>query len=501
MIKKTHLILAIFLSIIIGFTAGRFIYKSENVFYKHNKNFQKLKKLINISETYYPEKIDAFDVMYKKLYEEINKIDAYSKFYNYDDFKSSSDLHNGYFEGIGIRYMSINDTFFVISVMKNSPAERNNIEQFDKILAINDVSVVGIPLDSLSKNFTAADCYKINFLNYKTDSILIRNFCKSRIEISPIESYNFNNGISYLKILSFPINIHDYFIKEIEKLNETKFSYLIVDLRDNPGGSLEGTVEVLDEFFGEKDTIILIEKKDDEKKAIVSKKGGVLSDTKIIVLTNKNSASAAELFSVTIQDNDRGIIIGQRTYGKGVFQTDFELDDNNFFHITVGKFYGPSGRWINDDPKLINRKFYKTKNGRIVTEQSAVSPDIHLIDNYYDNQIISIYENIALEFISKTKSFKHQRPYILKQKAHQIVDTSVIIQNWNNIITQSSLVLFPDKKYDFYNLFYIALAKFLLPSEMYNKITLEKDDYIKEAFSIIELNNYDKILTTKDTIK
>jgi carboxyl-terminal processing protease len=439
--------------------------------------------------------------MYKKLFEEINNIDSYSKFYDSDDFKSTSDMHNGYFEGIGIRYMNLNDTFFVIDVMKNSPAERNNINKFDKILAINDISVVGISLDSLLTNFFTNDCFKINFLNYNTDSVLVRDICKSRIEINPLESYNFQNGISYLKINSFPINIHEYFVKEIEKLNQTQFSYLIVDLRDNPGGSLEGTVEVLDEFFGEKDTIILIEKKNEEKSAVISKSGGLLSEAKIFVLTNKNSASASELFSLSIQDNDRGIIIGQRTYGKGVFQTDFEVDDNNFFHITVGKFFGPSGRWINDNPKLVNRQFYKTKNGRIVTEQSGVSPDINLKEDFYELQILTIYENIALEFISKSKNFKHQRPYILKQKAQQIVDTSLVIKNWNNIIIKTSAELFPDKKYDFYNLFYLALAKFLLPNSLFNNISLKQDIYINEVFKIIENNSFENILTTKDTIK
>ncbi len=494
MTKKTTIAILIFLSIAVGFSLGRFVYKSENIFYAHNDDFQNLKSLIEIIEENYSDQINVFDFLKNSLLEKMKTIDPYLTFYDADEYDQVKNNINGEYEGIGIKYFMYNDTVIISGIFKNSPADIAGLKKLDKITSLNNNNLTDIKIDSVITLFSETKNYNLSVINFftgKTNNIVLK---PEKIQKNPIKHFYAGNNTGYISISEFQTNTFDFF-KDAEKdlLSRYKIDNIILDLRDNPGGLLSSAVNILDEFFPQGDTLTITETKEAEKEFYISTSEGLLKDVQVIILINGSSASAAELVSLAMQDNDRALILGSQSYGKGVFQQDMSVDDGNVVHVTRGKYFGPSGRWIDTQSnKYSNFTYYQTKGGRNVAAENAIVPDkyIHSNINSYLNYIFDEY---CLEFLFNNKSiFKNAttREKIISI-ATSIVDTGGV--KIYNEYFENDTIMTKTLAYSF--------AKYLLPDTAYFHFTRETDSIFINAINIFKNKDIKTEIFRNDTLK
>ncbi|MEA3452344.1 MAG: S41 family peptidase, partial [Bacteroidota bacterium] len=344
MIKKSLIPIIVLFSVAVGFFMGYTIYKSDNIFYSQNKDFIKLKTLIKIVENNYSDKIKVFDFLRKKLIEEVSIIDPYSSFYDEDEYEKFRNKIKGEFTGIGIKYITINDTIRILDVIENSPAEKSGLKKLDAIIALNGQDITSISLDSIVNLFTDIDKIDLTVIDFITNKEKKIKLEKEIIQINPITYFYLDSNIAYIKINSFQKNTYDFFkTAQKELLKNHSILKVILDLRSNGGGMLKSAVNIVDEFMEKGDTIVSTQSNGKSNNIYISTKKGDFKTVELIILVNRSTASAAELVTLAFQDNDRSLIVGTRTFGKGVFQQDLPVLKNSIAHITTGRYFGSSG--------------------------------------------------------------------------------------------------------------------------------------------------------------
>ncbi|MBN2890777.1 MAG: PDZ domain-containing protein [Bacteroidales bacterium] len=487
MYKKSLLPLIIFFSIAVGFIIGKFTYQSNNLFYSQNKDFLKLKSVIDLIENNYKGKINVFDFLHKSLLKKLTEIDPYS-YYLENEYIDDYEMDNsGIFNGLGISYFSYNDTIRILGVYENSPAEEAGLKVFDQILSVNGISVVGVMQDSVAKIFKNKKKFDLEVKNFFTGQISKYRVKKKDISLSSVEFSKIDDKTGYIKIDRFSQNTYDFFVDAANYLLIGGLDYLILDLRDNPGGILGTSVDILDEFFSSNDTLIITNTNENKETTYLASPGGLLADVQVIVLINDGSASASELLSVSLQDLDRALFIGTNTYGKGVFQQNIKTVQNDFLHITTGKYYGPSGRWIDHTDALAEYDFeyFKTKHGRVVTSRNGIVPDIYY-DYYGLEKIVDILDNYAYEFV-----LEHKKMFIdidadkIDEISKSIVDTTDIFMGY--IETAEPLA--------------ISFSKYFLDKSYYQKQIIKSDSVVIKALEIIDGDLIQEKIYEKDTIR
>jgi len=421
--NKATLPLIIFLSIAFGFVIGRLVYKSDNIFYSQNKDYQNLRALIDIVEDNYADQLNVFDFLKDALMIKLRTIDPYISFYEADEYNNVLNDINGEYEGVGIRYFMHNDTILISDVFPNSPADKAGLKKLDRIISFNNKNIVGLSVDSVSMLFSKDDTptiSTIDFLDNNTSSVQLE---KRAIQINPIKYFYYGNNTAYIKIDAFHSNTYNFFmVATKDLLSSHKINNIILDLRDNPGGLLSSAVDILDEFFEQGDTLTITETMDNEREFYISSSTGLLKKANVIILINGSTASASELVSLAMQDNDRALIIGTRSYGKGVFQQDMPVVKGNVIHITKGKYYGPTGRWIDSQSnKLFDFEYKKTTGGRFVAIQNGIVPDIYNYGNMNDFRY-HLFDDYCLDFI-----FKYKKTFENINNEHELLDIATSI--------------------------------------------------------------------------
>lgn len=491
--NKATLPIIIFLSIAIGFSMGRFVYKSKNIFYTRNKDYRSLRVLIDIVEENYSNQINVFNFLKEALMMKLKTIDPYISFYEASEYDDVKNEINGEYQGIGISYFIYNDTVIVSKVFSNSPAERNGIKKLDKIVAFNNQSICGLTIDSVAALFSKDDNPTISTINFFTQLQKNINLEKGTIQLNTVKYFYCGNNTAYFKIEAFHSNTYSFFKAASEDLTSAhKIDNIIIDLRDNPGGLLSSAIDILDEFFEKGDTLTITETKTGSQDVYLSTANGMFKKTNVIILINGSTASAAELVTLAMQDNDRALVIGATSYGKGVYQQDMPFVKGGIVHLTRGKYYGPSGRWIDTQSnKLYNFKFYKTKGGRYVAAQNAIVPDIY---NYGSSQdfLYDIFDDYSLEFIFKYKnSFKNiKNEQDLLNIAQSIVDTEGI-KIYKEYFENDSLIA---------TTLALSFSKYLLPDSTYLRLTKQIDDTYLNAIKIFETSTVEDEIFKSDTL-
>ena len=487
MYKKSLLPLFIFGSIAIGLLFGKFLYQSDNLFYAQNEDFQKLRGIIELIENNYPDDIDVFDFLHESLLQKLSIIDPYSYYLNQEEHKQATMDNSGIFYGLGISYASYMDTIVILKVYENSPAEKAGIGTFDRILSVNGINIIGISQDSVAKLFSKKKKFKIEVKDFFSDAIFFVKVKKQDIPLNSVVFSRISDNIGYIKINRFSLNTYDFFVEAVEELSTDELNYLILDLRNNPGGVLTTSVDILDEFFGSEDTLIVTKSNDEDKEVYYSSKNGLLADVQVIVLINNGSASASELVSVVLQDYDRALFMGDKTYGKGVFQQNIRTVDNDFLHITTGKYFGPTGRWIDkgDYSSTDSVRFYKTKHGRYVADKTGICPDIFYVD-YEIDLLVDILDSYVFDIIINNKNlFPEDINYINIEKiAESIADTSVIFTDYFGSVMPLKL----------------AFARFFIDNVEYQTRLLEADSLVLKAVEIINDDLIEEKIYENDTV-
>ncbi len=484
--KKYHIPIIIFLSIATGFLLGRLVYRSNNIFYTQNRDFKKLEKLINIIEEYYPDKFDIFDYLRNSLIRKIRTYDPYFAAYDDDSYKDFSNEISGEYTGFGIQYYVFDDTAYITAVFDNSPAKSLGLKKLDQIIAVNDSNICKLSIDSISSLFDKTTKAKLTIMSFFADSIKYIFINKQKIQINPVRYLYVGNNTAYININEFTENADKYFDEAAKELTTHYYiNNVILDLRDNPGGLLTAAVNIADDFFDSNKVITYTETKKGTKKTYLSTNKGRFKNVNLIVLVNMQTASASELVSLAFQDNDRALIIGDRTYGKGVFQQDFAPISNDFYHITTGKYFGPSGRNINSNRFAENdsSETFRTTKGRLVKSNNGITPEINCSFWAWITT-----DQIALSFLKSHKQlFDTVRTISTLEKiSENFLDTSK---------ASIECLSMPPKEMLTY-----SLASLLLPDTSSLRYLIENDSCFLRAKGIIDSNKIQDYIFEKDSI-
>lgn len=334
----------------------------------------------------------------------LEKLDPHSVYIPARDFKEFNEPLDGNFEGIGVQFNIQNDTILVVKTIENGPSAKVGILGGDKIVKVNDSIVAGTKLTNLRVmkllKGPKGSLVKVGILRHDENSLIDFEITRDKIPLYSIDvAYEIRKGIGYVKISKFSRTTYFEFMKAVMQLKEKGITKLIIDLRHNTGGFLDIAIRMVDELLPKGQMIVYTEGRTQPKKEFFSEKEGACKDLEIAVLINEVSASASEILAGAVQDNDRGIIIGRRSFGKGLVQTQQDLSDGSAIRLTIARYHTPSGRCIqkpydkgiekyhmeiyervikNDTVSVPDSLKYKTLKGRVVYGGGGITPDIHV---------------------------------------------------------------------------------------------------------------------------
>ena len=281
----------------------------------------------------------------------IEKLDPHSSYSTAKEVKALTEPLAGNFEGIGVQFNMIADTMLVIQPVAGGPSERVGILAGDRIVAVNDTAIAGVnmPRDEIMRRLRGPKGTKVDLEVVRRGYSGKLAFTVTRDKI-PVESvdaaYMINPRLGYIRIGNFGATTHGEFVEALDKLLSDGMQTLILDLQDNGGGYLQAAVEVANEFLSDGDLIVYTQGRAAPRADYRAKGDGRYAKGRVIVLVNEFTASAAEIVTGAIQDHDRGVVVGRRSFGKGLVQRPIDLPDGSMIRLTVAHYYTPAGRCI-----------------------------------------------------------------------------------------------------------------------------------------------------------
>ncbi len=317
-----------------------------------NTGGNRLTNLLHIISDRYVDNVNIDSLVTKAIPQILSELDPHSVYISADEVQAATEDLKGSFSGVGIEFVIRKDTLRVQNVVKNSPAEKAGLLAGDKIVEIDDSAFVGkkvVNEEAMRRLKGPKDTkVKLGVIRYGKDKT-IKRFTVTRGDIprkTVVAAYMADENTGYIKIRSFGETTYAEMLIALAKLSQKGFSNLIVDLRDNTGGYLQQAVNMINEFLPKDRLIVYTEGLHSKRQEFRSDGRGTYSDIPLVVLINEASASAAEIFAGAIQDNDRGTVIGRRSFGKGLVQEQLGFSDGSLIRLTVARYYTPSGRCI-----------------------------------------------------------------------------------------------------------------------------------------------------------
>ncbi|WP_456420987.1 S41 family peptidase [Lutibacter sp.] len=379
---------------------GVFISISIYVFVGFQSDFFEIAKQIDIYTTlfkelnmYYVDEVNPAKLTNNAINHMLSNLDPYTRYYDEHGVESSRIASAGEYGGIGVISRYENNTLTIREIVKNSPAEKRGIKPGDKILKINNVLVNDYKEEGISTLLNGLPNTNVKLQIERQNTKLELEITRKKIEINPVPHFTMlDTVVGYISFIKFNEKAASEVKKAILELKDLGMKKLIIDVRDNPGGLLNEAVKITN-FFIPKDKIVVTTKAKVKKWSITFKTRLTALDLHIpiVILVNNRSASASEILAGSLQDYDRAVIIGERSFGKGLVQRYRELSYGTQMKITIAKYYTPSGRCIQeldytnrDDegniPKFSDtgRKLYKTEKGRTVYGGGGILPDIEI---------------------------------------------------------------------------------------------------------------------------
>ena len=372
-----------------------------------NSSGNKLNNLLHIIDDQYVDTVNVNDLVEKAMPEILGELDPHSVYITARDGEIANDDLRGSFSGIGIEFTIRQDTIRVQNVIGNGPAERAGVMAGDKIVEVDDSAFVGKKVtntEAMHRLKGPKDTkVKLGIIRYGEQKI--RHITVTRGEIptkSVTASYMINDETGYIKIKNFGENTYPELLIALAKLAQRGFSSLAIDLRGNTGGYLESAVQIANEFLAKGQLIVYTEGRRYPRQDYRADGRGSYQNIPLVVLVDESSASASEILAGAIQDNDRGTIIGRRSFGKGLVQKPMEFSDHSMIRLTIARYYTPSGRciqkpyadgedyegdWMNrykhgeffsEDSIKHTGPAYHTNNGRTVYGGGGITPDIFI---------------------------------------------------------------------------------------------------------------------------
>lgn len=281
----------------------------------------------------------------------IEKLDPHSAYSTAKETKAMNEPLNGSFDGIGIQFNMQADTLLVIQPVLNGPSEKVGIIAGDRIISVNDTAIAGVKMskEEIMRRLRGPKGTKVilGVVRRGIKDVLTFKVTRDKIPVKTIDAvYMIRPQVGYIRIGSFGMTTYDEFMEGVEKLKKQGMKDLVIDLQENGGGYLVAAVQIANEFLQKNDLIVYTKGRAAERQEFKAEGNGRLLDGKVVVLINEFSASASEIVTGALQDQDRGLVVGRRSFGKGLVQRPIEFDDGSMLRITIAHYYTPSGRCI-----------------------------------------------------------------------------------------------------------------------------------------------------------
>ena len=478
--NKKNTKLAIYAPIVLAivFALGIFIGNILN-FQTNNKSISfksepnKLDLILNLIESDYVDDVSVSTLVEEAVPHLLKNLDPHSIYISAKDFKKINEPLEGNFDGIGVQFNILNDTILVINTISGGPAEKVGLMAGDKIITINDSLFAGkgISNDDVIKNLKGEQGTKVNVgikrRSYKKllNFVIIRN----KIPLYSVDvAYMLNKETGYIKISQFARTTYDEFIQAVNDLHEQGMTKMILDLRSNTGGYLDAAVNIIDEFLEKDKLIVYTEGKARprfEYKA--TKKGKCLND-ELVILIDSWSASASEIVSGAIQDNDRGTIVGRRSFGKGLVQESNYFRDGSAIRLTIARYYTPTGRSIQkpytngkeeyqldlihrfekgefqsvDSTVFADSLKFVTKGGKVVYGGGGIMPDIFVAVDTIG--VSTYYQQISNRALIYTFALEYTNDN--REKLSKLTDYKQIVKFLNSKDVLQSFIAYAMEK-------------------------------------------------------
>lgn len=329
----------------------------------------------------YVDSVDEAKLVEDAIRGMLKELDPHSSYTTAKETKAMNEPLQGDFEGIGVQFNIVEDTLMVIQPVVNGPSEKVGILAGDRIVSVNDTAIAGVKMtrEEIMKRLRGPKGTKVRLgvVRRGVDGDLNFVVKRDKIPVHTIDAiYMIRPQVGYIRISSFGAKTYEEFMEGVKKLQEQGMKSLILDLQDNGGGYLQSAVAIANEFLEKNDIIVYTKGRRVIDRDYKAKGDGSLKNGKVVVLINELSASASEIVTGAIQDQDRGLVVGRRSFGKGLVQRPIDLPDGSMIRLTVAHYYTPSGRCIQKPYKKGDMKEYemdlenRLKHGELTNRDS-----------------------------------------------------------------------------------------------------------------------------------
>ena len=346
----------------------------------------KLARSTLMINAFYVDSVDTRKLVEDAINGMLSKLDPHSAYTNAKETKKFTEPLEGSFEGIGVQFNMLDDTLLVIQPVPKGPSERVGILAGDRIVSVADTAIAGVKMsreEIMSRlRGPKGSIAHLGVVRRGIKDTLTFDVKRDKIPVNSVDAaYMVTPTIGLIRFNNFAQTTHDEIVAAIKKLKGLGMKDLILDLQQNSGGYLQAAADIGSEFLEKGDMIVYTRGRSVPNQEFRSKGGGLFTEGKIACLVDEYSASAAEILSGAIQDQDRGIVIGRRTFGKGLVQRPVELGDGSMMRLTIARYYTPSGRGIQKPYEKGDRQNYakdvinRYNNGELTNEDSIHFPD------------------------------------------------------------------------------------------------------------------------------
>jgi len=519
------------------FIGSTFNFKNKSVLFSTNSNEAKIKRLINFIQYDYVDKVNTDSLLDDAITTMLAKLDPHSVYIPKDELQRVTESMQGKFAGIGVSFIMHEDSVAVSGVIKGGPSEKAGIKAGDRIIIANSDTLFGKSLmkkagfteiergtiegnrkmsDAVMKALKGEPDTKVNVKVYRRSTNKILNFPITRgdVSITSVSAhYMINNTLGYIKVDRFARTTYQEFKQALDELIGKGMTSLALDLRGNPGGYMDIANMIVDEFLEDGKLIVFTKSKNGAVDKSFSTDRGDFEHGKIFVLIDQNSASASEIVAGALQDNDKGTIVGRRSFGKGLVQQEMNLGDGSAVRLTTARYYTPTGRSIQkpyshtdnnkynndylerihngellsrDSIKVIDSLKYKTPKGKIVYGGGGIIPDV-----FVSIDTLSTFNNLLYSELNPFifKYIDNHRKEMNKWELYDFVENfDKNDKIFNQYISELDInfPIPPAAREDLKRYFKAIMARNLFDETGYFIITQKKDNMI---LKVIELDS------------
>lgn len=455
------LILGIYLGTKLDFTRPQ---DTGKIFSLPQKRFNKLNEIINYIERDYVDSVSKNELVDLTISNLLQELDPHSYYISAEEIQAMNEPLEGNFEGIGIEFSIQKDTIVVVNPIAGGPSEMVGIQAGDRIVKVDEKNVASIKItnkDVMSMlRGKSGTRVKVSIFRQSSDKLLVFTITRDAIPIYSIDVANMlNENTGYIKISRFSKTTNEEFYNAEKKLLGKGMNKLILDLRGNGGGYLDAATKLADEFLADDQLIVYTEGKARPKEMYFATTRGKLTNTELIVLIDEGSASASEIIAGAVQDNDRGIVIGRRSFGKGLVQEQSNWPDGSAVRLTIARYYTPTGRSIQKPYDEGTKKYYEdyyesigtdsllpqqdtiskdtmkyiTPKGKILYGGGGIVPDIQIPHDTADRSMLivqlsyaGLFNQFSFDYADKKRDYLKSFPSLDKYRKSFEVEYSLL---------------------------------------------------------------------------